>query len=79
MYIVTEIQTNADGTIGLLNWSFGNRNEAEAQYHRILAAAAASALEAHAAIMFSGERFPLRHECYRHDPEPVDPIRPEED
>lgn len=74
MYIVTEIQTNANGTVGLLNWTFDNRNAAESQYHTVLAAAAISALPKHACIMFSEEGFPLMNACYTHDaaraPEP---------
>ena len=66
MYIVIEIQTNANGSIGTLVNSYADHNEAEAQYHRVLAAAAVSALPKHAAVMMSEEGFPLRHECYVH-------------
>ena len=66
MYIVIEIQTNADGTVGSLVYSYAERNEAEAQFHRILAAAAVSALPKHAAAMMSAEGFPLLRGCYLH-------------
>jgi hypothetical protein len=41
-YLVIEIQTNSDGTVGNLISSYDNRNEAERQYYLILAAAAIS-------------------------------------
>lgn len=43
------------------------RQKAEAKFHEVLAAAATSATQSHAAIMFSQEGFPLRNECYRHE------------
>ena len=73
MYIVTEIQTNADGSVGTLITSFANQNDAESKYHDILRAAAVSNLPKHAAIMFTEEGFPMLHQCYTHvvAPEPV--------
>lgn len=47
------------------------RQKAEAKFHEILAAAAVSDTATHAAIMFTSEGFPLRNECYHHDPIPV--------
>lgn len=47
------------------------RQKAEAKFHEILAAAAVSDTASHAAIMFTSEGFPLRNECYHHDPIPV--------
>lgn len=67
MYIVVEIQTAANGAVSTLTWSYASRNDAEAQYHTVLSAAAVSALPKHAAIMFSEEGFPLRNECYKHE------------
>ena len=65
-YIVVELQTAANGTVGNIVTDFDDRNLAEAKYHTILAAAAVSNLAKHAAIMFSEEGFPLRNECYNH-------------
>ena len=47
------------------------RQMAEAKFHEILAVAAVSDTASHAAIMFTSEGFPLRNECYHHDPIPV--------
>lgn len=47
------------------------RQKAEAKFHEVLAAAAVSDTATHAAIMFTSEGFPLRNECYYHDPLPV--------
>lgn len=67
MFIVIEIQVNADGTVGTLVNSYADQNTAEAQYHTVLAAAAVSSVPKHSAIMISDEGFPLRHECYKHE------------
>lgn len=66
-YIVVEIQTNSEGQVATLVNSYSTKDAAEAQYHTVLAAAAASAVAKHAAIMFSEEGFPLRNECYTHE------------
>lgn len=68
MYIVIEIQNNADGTVGTLVWSYDSQQAAESQFHTVLASAAVSNLPKHAAIMISEEGFPMRHECYKHTP-----------
>lgn len=67
MYIVTELQTNGGQTANITT-AHADRQEAEARYHSILAAAAVSTVEIHAAVMVSDEGFPLRHECYKHAP-----------
>lgn len=65
-YVVVELQTNTDGVVGNIVNAYDSIAEAEACYHTILAAAALSTLPKHAAIMFSNEGFPLKHECYTH-------------
>lgn len=65
--IVTEIQKFADGGMSTPSYAFDSQQSAEAKYHAILAGAAVSALPVHAAIMFSEEGFPLKHECYKHE------------
>jgi len=65
-YIVVEIQTSDAGVVSTIVNSYDGRNAAEAKFHTILASAAASSVAKHAAIMFSEEGFPLRHECYTH-------------
>lgn len=66
-YIVVELQTASDGTVGNIVTAFDDINLAEAKYHTILASAATSNLAKHAAIMFSEEGFPIKNECYTHE------------
>ena len=65
-YIVIEIQTNSDGTIGNIVTAFQDRNHAEQQYHSILSAAAVSNLPSHAAVLLTNEGIPVEHACYNH-------------
>lgn len=68
-YIVIELQTNANGVVGNLVYSYANRNEAEQKYHLILSAAAVSQLPAHAAVLITGDGRTLASQCYRHEEE----------
>ena len=43
--------------------------KAESKFHEVLASAALSNTASHAAIMFSSEGYPLKHECYKHEAE----------
>lgn len=74
MFIVIELQTNTDKTIGNFVFTFTDRNQAEAKYHQILSAAAVSAVYKHAAVMLTEEGVRLKSECYIHEqePEPVE-------
>lgn len=49
-HIVIELQTNADGTVGNLVYSFDTENDAWAKFHAIMSAAAISTLPCHAAV-----------------------------
>ena len=74
MYIVTEIQTNANGQVAVVEpYVTESKDAAENKYHTILAYAAQSTLPKHAAIMYSEEGFTLKSECYKHEPQPVEP------
>lgn len=66
MYLVIELQTNADGTVANLVYQFSSRDEAENKFHSILAAAAISALPVHAAVMLTNAGTMVRSEYYRH-------------
>lgn len=66
MYIVVEIQTNADGTVGNLVFAYAEKNEAYSKYHSILAAAAVSALPRHAAVIIENDGHPLEFRCFEH-------------
>ena len=65
--IVTEIQKFDNGAMATPSFAYDDMNSAEAKFHTILAAAAVSSLPVHAAIMFTEDGFPLRHECYKHE------------
>lgn len=65
MYFVIELQTNNGQTANIVT-SHATREAAESKYHTVLAAAAVSAVEKHAAVMVSEEGFPIMHQCYIH-------------
>ena len=64
-YVVVELQT-IDGTTSVLTNSYSNRNTAEQKYHQILAYAAVSTVEFHAASMLDQFGNVLKSECYTH-------------
>lgn len=66
MYLVIELQTNADGSVGNLVYKYDTLNEAEAKFHSILAAAAVSSLPVHAAVMLTNSGVMVKSEFYRH-------------
>lgn len=66
-YLVIEIQTNADGKIGILTFSYDNRNEAESKYHSVLAAAAISALPMHSCDLLQSDGILLARQSYVHE------------
>ena len=68
-YIVIELQTNSNGTIGSLTYSFADINTAENKYHTILAAAAVSNLPCHAAVMIQNDGLILKADRYYHNTE----------
>lgn len=65
-YIVIELQTNADGSVGNFVWAFDSRNQAEQKYHTVLAAAAVSELPTHAAVLLTSKGYELAQQCYEH-------------
>lgn len=65
-YLVIEVQTNADGSIGNLTYSYDDRNEAESKYHTVLAAAALSVLPMHTCVLFQSDGILLARQCYVH-------------
>jgi len=69
MYIVMEIQTNNDGTVGSLVYKYESRLEAESKYHTVLAAAAISALPMHAAVLLTNRGQMITSEYYEHEEE----------
>ena len=76
---VVEIQKAHNGDYGHnVFWLYDEdadkaMQKAEAKFHEILMYAATSNTETHAAILFTSEGFPVRNECYKHDPIPQAP------
>lgn len=68
-YIVIELQTNTDGTVGNLVYAYDDRLQAEQKYHLILASAAVSALPSHAAVILTSDGRMVASQCYRHGEE----------
>ena len=66
MYIVIELQKNAEGVVSNLVTSHNTLAEAESKYHFILAAAAVSEIPVHSAIIVSEEGFAVQNKCYKH-------------
>lgn len=67
MYIVIELQKNAEGTVSNIVTDFATLAEAESKYYTILASAAISNVPVHSAIIVSEEGFPVKHQCYKHN------------
>ena len=66
MYIVIELQTS-NGTTAHIVTHHATREEAESKYHTVLAAAAVSNVEIHAATILTAEGFQLMYQCYKHE------------
>ena len=65
-YIVIEIQTDSNGTVGILTYSYDNYNEAQSKYHLILSSAAISELPMHAATIITSDGYQHEQKCYSH-------------
>ena len=66
MFIVIELQTNQDGTIGNLVTPCDTWEQAQATYHQILASAAISDVPKHSATILRDDGFQLEYVCYEH-------------
>ena len=64
MYIVMELQTNKDGTLGSLITTYDNEREAESKYHTILASAAISGLPKHTALIMTEDGMVQMARCF---------------
>ena len=71
MYIVLEIQKTGD-QIATLVTSYQNRNEAESKFYTVLAAAALSTVEKHAASLLTDNGICIRSEAYEHPVETIE-------
>ena len=52
-YIVLEIQTNTDGTVGTIVMKKDTLNEAQSAFYSVLASAAISTLPVHSAVLLT--------------------------
>lgn len=76
-FIVTEIQTAADGNVALLNHVLDTRNAADSTYYQILSYAAISELPCHGAAMYTSEGGFIMSHAYQRYPEPEPTPEPE--
>ena len=67
MYIVIELQKNAEGQVSNLVTAHNTLAEAESKFYTILASAAVNDVPVHSAIIVSEEGFPVKHQCYKHE------------
>lgn len=67
MYIVIELQTNADGAIGNIVTAYNSREQAFSKYHTILSAAAVSALPCHAAVILDNKGMQIAAQYFEHE------------
>lgn len=68
MYIIVELQTN-NGTTANIVTAFEDKLAAESAYHTVLAAAAISQVEIHAAVMMDEYGNQLNRAIYLHQNE----------
>lgn len=66
MYLVIEIQTDANDTVSTLVTQHTTLNEAESKYHTVLAAAAISSVPYHAAVLMQNFGNVLMSHYYSH-------------
>ena len=65
-YLVVELQTYSDGTVGHIEWSFNNQAQAESKFHAVLSAAAISEVTIHACSLLASDGRLLNRGCYEH-------------
>lgn len=65
-YIVIELQTNANGTIGNLVWAFDDINIAKSKYYAVLSAAAVSKIPQHSCVLMQNDGILLEREYFVH-------------
>lgn len=69
MYIVIELQTANDGSVGNFVWAYESREQAEAKYHTVLAAAAVSSLPVHSCVILRNDGQQMAAQAYKHGEE----------
>lgn len=71
-YIIMELQTYADGTVGTLVETADNYNQAKSVFHQKLASAAISTVPIHAVVILNSDGVVSDQESYRHEVEVTD-------
>lgn len=66
MYIVMEIQTNADGQVATIVNQYEDEFAADSKFHQILASAAISDVPIHTAFILTDYGYAVRAETYKH-------------
>lgn len=66
MYIVIELQVNADGQLGNFVWAFDTLAQAESKYHSVLSTAAVSRIPIHSAVIMDERGNVLMNTSYDH-------------
>ena len=66
MYIVMEIQTNANNEVATLINQYDNINNAESKFHQILTSASVSNVPIHTALIMDEKGVTYRAESYDH-------------
>lgn len=69
MYILIELQTTNGQTANIVT-AFEDKLQAESAYHSVLASAATSSVDTHAAALLDERGNLLKREFYRHHAEP---------
>ena len=64
MYLVIEIQTNADRTVGNLVYKYDNEKQAQSKFHTVLAAAVLSQLPVYTCVLMTNTGTILQSQCY---------------
>lgn len=67
MFVVLELQTNKDGSVGSLIYTYNSRAEAESKYHAVLSAAAISNIPVHTAVMMDNRGMNIFSQHYLHE------------
>ena len=78
MFMIIEMQTDANGNIAEIITKKATQAEAEADFHRILAAAAVSSVPVHSAVILTDNGYALRREFYDHRQQPEPNAEPAE-
>lgn len=65
-YIVVELQTDKNGSVGDILTAYDSQSEAESKYYAVLSTAAVSSVPEHAAVLMTSTGGVLEGKCYTH-------------